>query len=373
MAVAAILMSLGLLFRWACWVFATGQAYFLLSEKAYYNNHLYLFVLVCILLSFTQADEFLSVKKQSKPILNVPRWQQFILSLQILIVYFYGGIAKLTHSWLFDQEPVRTLVDSLPAGYLLSPVLKTPFGIGFLNYGGLALDLLAPFFLLYRPIRKWAVVPFVLFHLTNSTLFDDIGVFPFVMLATMFLFFEEKELPFLSKQETVPKSGKITPAAQPVQGASVTPAGIRYAILAFFLFQLLFPFRGFFLPNSLDYTTIGNRFSWRMKVDTRSPEKIEYIVTNQDTGVKNIVNIQKLINNHQMMLLYVDPRASAQFARFVLQEMSRKSPEVSMYSIRANIQFTYNGKTGLIFVDPETDLSRATYNVFEPIPWLKTY
>ncbi|MBK6931833.1 MAG: hypothetical protein IPH12_13600 [Saprospirales bacterium] len=39
----------------------------------------------------------------------------------------------------------------------------------------------------------------------------------------------------------------------------------RNLLLGYFAFQILFPLRGLLLPNPLDYTTIGNRFAWRVK------------------------------------------------------------------------------------------------------------
>ena len=47
------------------------------------------------------------------------------------------------------------------------------------------------------------------------------------------------------------------------------------SVLAIYLvFQLLFPLRWLLLPGVVDWSTIGQRFSWRMKISTRNPQQI---------------------------------------------------------------------------------------------------
>ena len=58
MLAAALLMTLGLLFRPGCFVHASFYGYFLLLDKGIFNNHFYLFVLLSFVLAFTHADRF---------------------------------------------------------------------------------------------------------------------------------------------------------------------------------------------------------------------------------------------------------------------------------------------------------------------------
>ncbi|MBK9335871.1 MAG: HTTM domain-containing protein [Lewinellaceae bacterium] len=160
-----------------------------------------MFILVAVLLSATDADRFLSLgrKKTTAGEGMIPRWQPFILQAQVVIVYFYGGLTKLKADWLFRQEPVTTMVHNMTLPGWLAPYFQTDFTIGLLTYGGFLLDILAPLLLWYKPVRRWALVPFVLFHLSNSRIFDDIGIFPFVMLSALILFFETHEIPGLRR------------------------------------------------------------------------------------------------------------------------------------------------------------------------------
>ena len=245
--ICSVLITIGILFKWACRFFAFGYLYFFLLDKSIYNNHIYLFILVAFLLSFTDADKVFRLGIKSNPGFRIHRWQQVILQVQIIIVYFYGGIAKLTHDWIFEAEPVRSLVGYLSHDPLLNSIFNNEPGILFLNFGGLALDLGAPLLLWYKPFRKWSIWIFIMFNFTNSRLFQDIGVFPFVMLANLVLFYETQELPFLRKWPAALKV-KVNPPSASVSSYSGALSQVhltKYILGCYFIFQFLRSFRKF--------------------------------------------------------------------------------------------------------------------------------
>ncbi|MBL7775335.1 MAG: HTTM domain-containing protein, partial [Saprospiraceae bacterium] len=299
MGLSGLLIAAGLFFRWACWMFSFCLAFFLFQEKSYYNNHIYLFILLPLLLSATDADRFFSLRKKIPhsafriPHLAVPRWQQFILQLQILIVYFFAGVVKWKADWLLRMEPMQSMIGQFPEKHWMAPLLKHDFNIYLFTYGGFLLDILSPLLLLYKPVRNWAWIPFALFHLANSQIFDDISIFPFVMLGSMLLFFETREIPVLrnlAQPMQASSKRKAQPAAAPAAMVATAPWTARL-LTGYFVFQLLFPLRGFLLPNPLDYTTIGNRFAWRVKADTRQPHEMRFTVEHAASGQSSQVDI----------------------------------------------------------------------------------
>jgi hypothetical protein len=374
--ISAMLMAAGVLFRWACWGFALSLSFIFFQEKSYYNNHIYLFILLAVLLSFTHADRFLSLRSKNTPLWkgaglpavwkeaggqNVPRWQQFILQAQIVIVYFFGGVAKMKGDWLIRKEPATSMVNFLSESHWLAPFFKNDFTVNVLTYGGFLLDILAPLLLLYKPFRRWALIPFVLFHLANSLIFDDIGIFPFVMLAAMILFYETHELPLLRR---------LVASGKSIESAALPPTSTlaRNFLVAYFIFQLLFPLRGFFLPNQLDYTTIGNRFSWRMKADTRQIEEMKFFLQHPVSKQELPVNIQTFVNEMHISAMAQDPRAVMAFAR-MLQEEALKQGMPQML-VKARIQIRYNGRPPQYFVNPDVDLASVTYSPFRKLEWV---
>jgi vitamin K-dependent gamma-carboxylase len=364
MLVCAVFLTVGIFLKWSCRLFAILYAYFFFIEKAYYNNHLYLFLLLLVLLSFSE-DNFKFGKnsgwKFGQP---MARWTVFMVQLQILIVYFYGGLAKLNPDWLFRQEPVRSMTNGL-GGELF---------VYFLTFGGLAIDLLAPLMLFVPKFRKWAILGYIGFHIANSFIFSDIGVFPFVMLAGLVLFYAPNELRWFEnifgkkvEQTNISKKGKTVvktdlPIVQPLRSWTIGFLGI------YFLFQFLFPLRGFFLPNPMDYTTIGNRFSWRMKIDTRLPSEMSFRVKDSVSGQEATAPITQLLNEMQIAHLASDPRSVVQMSQFV-KNYAKKLGVVEA-AVFVKIKFGYNGRPAGDFVNPEVNLAEARVESLKKINWL---
>ena len=383
MGLSALFIAMGVLFRWACWIFVFSLSFIFFQEKSYYNNHIYLFILLGVLLSFTHADHFLSLRNKNNRYDSVPRWQQFVLQAQFIIVYFYGGLTKLKPDWLFLKEPVVSLVKSFPGNHWLAPLFKTDFTIYLLNYGGLLLDILAPLLLWYKPVRRWAIIPFAGFHLANSRIFNDIGIFPFVMLCALILFYEAHELPFL-RRPAVPSSSSGKTVKQkpdlrnrkseiavgmPLSASMpATPVWVLNVLLVYFAFQLLFPFRGFFLPNPMDWTGVGKHFSWRMKVDTRPIEEFKFTVEQPATGQVMAVEVGTFANEMQILNMSNDARSVVVFARMLREQAAANGLKDGI--VKARIRVRYNGRPAQFFVNPDVDLASVTYSPFKKMDWV---
>lgn len=365
MGLSALMIAAGWVFRLACWVFALCLAFFLFQEKSYFNNHIYLFVLLPLLLSFTHADHFFSLRRGQQRFDAVPRWQQFILGAQVMIVYFYGGITKIKTDWLLHKEPVASLTEIFPADHWLAPLFKSEFMISTLTYGGFLIDILAPLLLWYKPLRRWAIPFFIGFHMSNSRIFNDIGIFPFVMLFSLVLYFEAQELPWFRKSPS-PASGAKKKKEQVL--FPPTTALARNLLIVFFVFQLLFPFRGHLFPNPMDWTGIGKNFSWRMKVDTRPIDTFEFTVQHPVTGQVLPVDVRSFVNEMQVMNMACDARSVAAFARFLRGEAARMGVQDAI--VKARIMVRYNGRPAQFFVDPEVDLASVSCSPFEKLDWV---
>src|SRR5690606_16723923 len=61
----------------------------------------------------------------------------------------------------------------------------TPY---IMAWGGMLLDLTAAFFLLFKKTRKWVLGFILLFHFTNTLIFQ-IGIFPWLSISLSLLFF----------------------------------------------------------------------------------------------------------------------------------------------------------------------------------------
>lgn len=288
---AAVCISTGVLYRPACWIYTASLLLQLLLEKTRYNNHYYFELLLGMLFGLTNADASLSLGPLlCKPNATrppgtgcVPAWQLWAFRAQVVLCYFYAGLAKINTDWLDRGEPMATWMGSKPwlPSNSLCQALAAVFGyddpdalIGmFYSFGGLAFDLLAGFALLGccggtadraacrclggscgRPVSVLMAGLMLAFHLTNAAAFN-VGAFPWLMLAANVLFL----LP----------AAKQPPAVLAPQGRGYWLRAAGAAVLT--LATVVVPLRGYACQlwpagstGGTSWTGIGYHFSWRM-------------------------------------------------------------------------------------------------------------
>jgi hypothetical protein len=367
MLIASVCITLGVWFRYSAAILSVFYLYFFLLDKALYNNHLYLFVMLAFLLSFTHADRFFSVKQlfgKKEPVsYTVAYWEVFIFQLIFAVVYFYGGLAKINHEWIFRQEPMTSMITNFPESHPLAFIYRNEFQIPFLTYGGLLFDLFIAFFLFYKPTRKWALIPVFIFHVSNNYVFNDIGIFPLAMILSTVLYFPTEELPFLRN-----KLKHNTQSKKHVSKELHSPDWVFKVLIVFFAFQFLFPFRGYFLPNDVDWTSIAQRFSWRMKIQTRPVEAFNFTIQDGEEGIPQEVDMSTFINPMQRLKITIDPRAAVQAARALADEGRRRGMNDPI--VKADIRVRWNGREPHPIVDPEVNLAGAEIHSFQKNDWI---
>ncbi|MCC6724209.1 MAG: HTTM domain-containing protein [Saprospiraceae bacterium] len=361
---SAFAIMIGWAFRPACFVFGAFLFYFLMLDKGLFNNHLYLFVLLSFMLGFTHADRFFSLRnflsKEKMANLRVPQWEVFIFQLHFAIVYFYGGLAKLNPDWLLRCEPVKSMIKAYPHDDLFAAWLNLGFQPTLLTYGGLLFDLAIPFLLWWKRTRWWSLVPLLFFHFSNSITFSDIGIFPFIMICSTVLYFDASELPVLKNMV----AGKV----KNVEVLS-TPSWVQHFLVGYVAFQLLFPFRGLFLPNPVNWTMIANRFAWRMKSQSRFVDQFDYTVQDGPTGRATPVEVNTFVNPPQIQVAAHDPKAAADIAKGIAKEA--KLYGVADPVVRARIRVRWNGYAPAYMVDTLLDLSRVEFSPFQNLDWVQ--
>ncbi|XP_022816293.1 vitamin K-dependent gamma-carboxylase [Spodoptera litura] len=188
--IGALCIMLGYRFRIAAPVFTACYWYLFLIEKSFWNNHSYLFGLVALLLSGTEANCYWSLDTYLDPTIKkstVPYWNYFILKYQFFILYFMAGMKKGTAEWLTGYS-VQNLSEHWvfdPFKYFLT-VPQTDYLV--VHWFVFMFDLTVAIWMMYSSTRHVAMIFCALFHLMNSRLFR-IGMFPWVCLATMPLFY----------------------------------------------------------------------------------------------------------------------------------------------------------------------------------------
>jgi vitamin K-dependent gamma-carboxylase len=311
MALAGVTMALGLCYRLsAAMVFLTwGYLYAVESTRTYWMSYYYLELLVLFLLVWMPAARGYSLdawlgRKRNPPV-AVPYWTIFLLRGQLLITYFYAGVAKFNSDWLVQLEPVRYYLSKARAMTDFAPYLN-PAHLDllkrallsdalayFISYVGLMFDLSVGFLLLFRRTRIFGMILMLIFHATNHfILFDDIEWFPLVGMTTALIFLDPDWPERLWKWLRRPRfakpdwgwfvaGGVLFPVVGAALGWKLRPArplaGMkepirpgRFAaplVVIWLVWQVLIPIRHYFISGDARFTWEGLSFSWRLKAE----------------------------------------------------------------------------------------------------------
>jgi hypothetical protein len=332
-----------------------------LMQKASYNNHYYLLILISTFMCIIPAHKYFSVDAKQNPKIKsykMPNWAKWIFITQMAIVYTYGAIAKIYPGWL-DTSVMKLLMASKKHYYVIGDVLQESWVHYILAYGGIAFDGLIIPILLYKPTRKIGFVLGIFFHMFNAIVFQ-VGIFPFLSLAFCLFFFDGKTIhrlflkqkPFYDSNEViVPNYAKI----------------LKPILAVYFSFQLLLPIRHWFIPGDVLRTEEGHRLSWRMMLRTKSGS-INYKVIDKATGKSSYVSQHKLVSKKQRRLLATKPDVIWQFVQRLKKQHQEKGKDVEIYALNSKVSI--NGGKFKAFIDPKIDLAKVKWSTFKHSNWI---
>jgi len=335
-------------------IYLFSFTYLWLLCQGYFNNHYYLFSLICFLLIFSKSL-FSNTEK-----VRIPRLYLFILQALIISVYIIAGINKINPYWLLDLQPMKYILGQIGAS-------ENSFLIPIFTYFGLFFDLLIGPLLLLKRTRLFAIITAILFHVTNFFIFilanGEIGFFPFVMIATLILFIDSNKL----------ESYKLKPNARLLSRHTYAKK-VSILLLFFLIIQIILPFRHVFFKGYVDYNGIGQRFSWRLKnmyKETYPEDHITFYVKHPKEPVNMItfglypgkVDFLKdslkihLTSRQKTNILYY-PNVLSIFAKKMepklIEFLKNKEKEIENFNAPKNL--IINGKYQIGFMGRETQL-----------------
>ncbi|MGK4009141.1 HTTM domain-containing protein [Sorangium sp. So ce1036] len=366
--VLSLLCAVGLFYRVSAALLCAALTVVFLLDKAQYLNHLYLVCLLGLLLAAAPAHRALSLDRlrarrapSGAPAETAPRLHLFALKAQIAIVYFYGGVAKLNGDWLRGQPLTMWLADRGDAP-LVGPLLAAPATGVALSYAGLLIDLSMGFLLFHRRTFPLGAALALAFNLANALLFN-IGIFPYVMIASLALFADpswpRRRLPSLFRGAA--PAGGGGDAARPTRGGGDAPMPARRRALplallhGYLLVQLLVPLRHWLYPGDVAWNEAGHRFSWRMKLRDKAVSELGVFVVDPRTGVREALDLEEWLTERQLGEMCTRPDMLIDLAHHVadrFQEAFGVRPIVT-----AKVVASLNGGPYRDLVDPTCDLA----------------
>lgn len=370
---AAALIALGWRYRVATVLFFLSFTYVELLDQATYLNHYYFISLVSFLLIFLPLNRWGSLDARTRPsgAGPAPRWIALALQAQIAIVYLFAGLAKLNPDWLFEAQPLRIWLSARTDLPVVGVLFDQSWFAYLVSWGGAAFDLAIPVLLLWRVTRPGAYGVVVVFHLATAVLFP-IGVFPWVMIASTLIFFDERDWRRLggwftarwrfARTRIAPRAPSLPPAA----ASASTGRGRALVFGVFFALQVLLPLRHVAYPGNVLWTEEGFRFSWRVMLVEKTGT-VFFRVTDPDRGRSWEVFPGDYLSPLQERQFAFQPDmilAAAHHIRDTLRSEGVRNPEV-----RAEAYVSLNGRRSRPLIDPTVDLARVPRSL-APKEWV---
>lgn len=351
---SALFVSIGYKYRFAIITLFLSFTYIELMDKTTYLNHYYLISCISFLMIFLPCASFFAV--DSKKNIKVPKWTIDSLKFLIVIVYIYAGLAKINSDWLLHAQPLKIW---LRAKYTIpiigETLLQKDFSYYLFSWGGMIYDCIIPFLLLYKRTRYFAFFMVLVFHIMTRILFPPIGMFPYIMIFSCIIFFDngvhKKILDFIRSilKLKVKNDNKFdSHSSRIIKHRFILPI-----LSLFFILQIIFPLRSIFYPGELLWTEQGYRFSWRVMLIEKAGYTTFKVVDNSSNKFQLVDNMEFLTPFQEKQMSF-QPDMILEYAHYLGATFQKRGfKDVSVY---ADSYVTLNGRPSKRFIDPKVDL-----------------
>ncbi len=362
MFLLGIMIMFAIFYRFAIIAFTVLWLALYLMQKADYNNHHYLILLLSFLMCFLPANRYFSFdvsRRRVKKSISCSRWIYWLIMTQMAIVYLFAAIHKLQPHWLSGKF-LSIQFSTLAHHPILGGFYGNPGFAKAVSISGFLFDLLIIPLLLWKRTSIAAFFFSILFHLFNFYTFQ-IGIFPFLCIAAN-LFFVNGEIvrrilfPQKPPLETLVHSGRQKTKKWILQLASV-----------YLLFQLLIPMRAILFPGNVLWTEEGYRMSWRMMLRTKSGS-ITFKVVDSDTKEEWRIKAADHFSPAHSRWLATSPDMIWQYAQHLHKEFKKKGHRnTEVYALSS---VSLNREPFHPLVDSSVDLAEVQWNHFKHSPWI---
>ena len=390
-ALAALLVALGAFYRVAIIAFWCLFTYAELMDVTTYLNHYYFVSLLALILCFLSPHRAWSVDARWRPVLaatTLPAWQTWWLRFQVGVLYLYAGLAKVEGDWLFHAQPLNLWLPTHSGMPVIGPLLGQPWIHFAFSWFALLFDTFIIAFMLWRRSRPLAFCVILVFHLFTH-LFFNIGLFPFIMVFGVLIFFEPDWPRRLARGllgigDRLARASRVGEAYSAANraanqsansawndpAASATTAGTSgsrdawrpwqaaatVSVLLFCTVQFLLPLRHWAYPGTVLWHEQGMRFSWRVMLREKSGS-LDYRVVEAD-GRTVFVSPHRYLTAQQYREMAAQPDMILQLAHRIRDDYDARG--VGPVQVYADSVVSLNARAARRMIDPGADLARIS-------------
>ena len=357
--ISSFFVAIGYRYKLSIILFFLSFTYIEMMDKTTYLNHYYFISILSFIMIFLPANVGYSLDSffNKKYYVKIPRWNIDIIKILIAVVYLYSGVAKMNSDWLFQAMPLKIwLTSKYDLPIIGESLMQKNWVHYFMSWGGMIYDLTIPFLLIEKRTRILGFALVVFFHVFTAVLFP-IGMFPYIMIFSSLIFFNQKfhkkTLKYLEQLLISIKPNLDLEKTKIINNSKIKFEKIKLSVVTVFLIvQLLFPFRYFLYPGELFWHEQGYRFSWRVML----MDKVGYTtfkIKEKRSGDTFMVNNENFLTPFQEKQMSFQPDFILEFAHYLGDKFSDEFNEVEVY---AESFVALNGRPSQRFIDPEVNL-----------------
>jgi len=358
--ISAVMMATGWLFRVSTFFFTTSFAYVVLIDKANYLTYFYFVLLLSIMLLLSPAHKNFSIDLIRKPALRVdyvPRWFILAFQLQIAMVFFFAGMAKLNSDWLFAGRPVAIWIQDIASGFGYGDSWIATSGVVSIGFSWLLIlfDFVVPHFLLDQrtSIKAFQVVVVVQMF---GVLLLPTGFFPVLITLSCIIF-----LPVDVLHAAISRISYFLYDVFQFKGDVFKEGGtymlqfrekklFPLLIFGFLAVQVMVPVALFLKWGSARWADKAFTFSWKIGLYEKRGS-ISFWAVDPVTGHETPLDLNRHLTSYQQEKMIENPELILQFARHLEKEVSTGSQ-----ILRADASISFNGRKPVCIVDKQHDL-----------------
>jgi vitamin K-dependent gamma-carboxylase len=321
---------------------------------------------------------------------KVPFWNYFLLKFQFFVLYFIAGVKKLSSEWLFEWKYSMT---NLSQTWIFTP-FKLLLGSDLtdlivVHWFAALFDLTIVFFLIHKKSRPIATLFASAFHIMNACLFE-IGMFPWVCLAELPLFYDRKwpytlwrklECLMTSDDETTAKRISCVNDANVTSKRTLKERFTIFLILIYCCLQLFLPFSHFITMGFNNWVDGIYGYSFDMMMQQWHPSLISIKVVDNNNQNQHFIEPLAFTDSYRWTQY---PDLAYQYAQCIKENLRadfHENPNSVLSSTNFSIYFdiwcSLNGRLQQRIYDPRVDLGEASWHPFEKpsftLPLLREY
>ena len=378
LAVLGLMIAAGLFYRVAIVAYFLLFTYVELIDVTNYLNHYYLVSLLAFWMALMPLGRVrgLDGRLFGGARRTLPRWMVWALRLQVGVVYFYAGLAKLTGDWLLHAQPLGIWLGSRGEAPLIGALVQHEWAPLVMSWAGFLYDTTIPFWLSWRRTRGPAYGLLLVFHLCTHLLFT-IGMFPLIMSAAATVFFAP-DWPrrfakrFMKRFHERASKGDAEGAAAAGAGSGRAPAmsparlALAGGLVLVAAVQVLAPLRAHAYGGDVLWHEQGMRWSWRVMCREKDGSVL-YRVRVPGRRRELRVPPSRYLTPHQEREMSGQPDLILQLAHHIRDEYVVRHGEG--VEVRVDALASLNGRPMARLIDPEVDLATVEDGL-APAEWI---